>query len=441
MEAEKWVYLLVTTTRRRTSINPAKDSPNFFDEFTQFKSLPPALYPIGGVPLIDTWLQKLSQSSASLSEIYLITNQNNHSKFAEWGQSRSLPYQNILISNSSIDDLTSLKFLIQEHEDILQNKHIMIILADSLIDCDFSLTPFLCQTSDGMFASWTGNSETFEPNLLVNDRNLLLPDTSLHQGYTHHLASVYSLPSSCYAILKSLPDSITTTPDLLRHLSREIGIIFQTPSSVSHYYPMSSLSNYDHASSYFENYSRETFSHLPDYVNIICPARAGLMGNPSDGFHGKTLSFIVNNFYAQVTITANPTLAVQLIPHPVFDITHFASFDTLHKETQLNVPMAHSLSFSSSSSFVDVLQGYYGGLRLLKATCRSFARMCCRLGLLVHMQRGFTISYDTTIPRRVPPTPSLLHINLPPSGWTLWLLGDYCRHLQSSHGILWINLA
>ncbi len=34
-----------------------------------------------------------------------------------------------------------------------------------------------------------------------------------------------------------------------------------------------------------------------------CCARVGLMGNPSDGFGGKTVSFLIDNFKAKVTIT------------------------------------------------------------------------------------------------------------------------------------------
>lgn len=31
-------------------------------------------------------------------------------------------------------------------------------------------------------------------------------------------------------------------------------------------------------------------------------ARVGLLGNPSDGFHGKTISFSLKNFYAEVGV-------------------------------------------------------------------------------------------------------------------------------------------
>ena len=31
-------------------------------------------------------------------------------------------------------------------------------------------------------------------------------------------------------------------------------------------------------------------------------ARAGLLGNPSDGYHGKTISFSVRDFFAEVVL-------------------------------------------------------------------------------------------------------------------------------------------
>ncbi len=38
-------------------------------------------------------------------------------------------------------------------------------------------------------------------------------------------------------------------------------------------------------------------------ITESCLARVGLMGNPSDGFHGKTISFLIDNFQAKVSLT------------------------------------------------------------------------------------------------------------------------------------------
>ncbi len=35
-------------------------------------------------------------------------------------------------------------------------------------------------------------------------------------------------------------------------------------------------------------------------------ARAGLIGNPSDGYHGKTISIIVRDFRAEVILYPEP---------------------------------------------------------------------------------------------------------------------------------------
>jgi hypothetical protein len=38
------------------------------------------------------------------------------------------------------------------------------------------------------------------------------------------------------------------------------------------------------------------------YTRDSCYARVGLMGNPSDGFFGKTISLSIANYWAEVTI-------------------------------------------------------------------------------------------------------------------------------------------
>ena len=40
-------------------------------------------------------------------------------------------------------------------------------------------------------------------------------------------------------------------------------------------------------------------------------ARAGLLGNPSDGYFGKTISIIVGNFGAHVSLYQSPELCIE----------------------------------------------------------------------------------------------------------------------------------
>jgi hypothetical protein len=56
-------------------------------------------------------------------------------------------------------------------------------------------------------------------------------------------------------------------------------------------------------------------------------ARVGLLGNPSDGYFGKTLAFSVSNFVA--TVTLEPSESLVILPHPVHDPSKFASLQQL----------------------------------------------------------------------------------------------------------------
>ena len=106
-------------------------------------------------------------------------------------------------------------------------------------------------------------------------------------------------------------------------------------------------------------------------------ARAGFLGNPSDGYFGKTVSFAFSNFSAELTMYETPELG--FVPGDVDDST-FASPDDLLKDIQLF--------------------GYYGGIRLLKAVAKLFFLHCRELGIALD-KRNFTVRYRSDIPRLV----------------------------------------
>jgi glucuronokinase len=106
-------------------------------------------------------------------------------------------------------------------------------------------------------------------------------------------------------------------------------------------------------------------------------ARAGLIGNPSDGYHGKTISLIVKNFSADVVIYEWPEL--EIIPTRQ-DHCRFDSIEDFLHDNRLN--------------------GYYGGLRLIKAAIKRFAEYCKEHKL--EMEAGtFSLRYSSNIPRQV----------------------------------------
>lgn len=106
-------------------------------------------------------------------------------------------------------------------------------------------------------------------------------------------------------------------------------------------------------------------------------ARVGLIGNPSDGYYGKTIAVILKNFAAEVTLYASPEL--EIVPGQE-DTPKYDSLSHLVDDVQLN--------------------GYYGGVRLVKATISRFARTHLK-DRLSDLHRNFTIRYKTNIPRQV----------------------------------------
>lgn len=105
--------------------------------------------------------------------------------------------------------------------------------------------------------------------------------------------------------------------------------------------------------------------------------RAALIGNPSDGYNGKTIAFTFSNYRVEVQLYQSPEL--EILP---------ASRD-------------HS-AFPSLQALVEdvAMFGYYGGIRLIKATLKKFWEYCeIRNIKLDH--RNFTIRYRSTIPIRL----------------------------------------
>lgn len=56
-------------------------------------------------------------------------------------------------------------------------------------------------------------------------------------------------------------------------------------------------------------------------------ARIGFLGNPSDVYFGRTISFTIGNFWASVKL--EPSEHVIIKPHPFNDLVQFNSLDHL----------------------------------------------------------------------------------------------------------------
>ncbi len=106
-------------------------------------------------------------------------------------------------------------------------------------------------------------------------------------------------------------------------------------------------------------------------------ARAGLLGNPSDGYYGKTISLIVKNFGAHISLYESPELIIEVL------------------DQDKNV-------FKNIYDLVDriKLHGYYGGDRLIKAGIKTFYDYCNENEIKLK-NKNFSVRYNSSIPRQV----------------------------------------
>jgi glucuronokinase len=112
-------------------------------------------------------------------------------------------------------------------------------------------------------------------------------------------------------------------------------------------------------------------------IETYAYARAGFLGNPSDGYFGKTIAFIVRNFRARVLLYPSARLEIKLAKA---DLPIFENLDELYTITRW--------------------RGYYGGIRIIQALIVRFADYCRERGIEL-ADRNFTIEYESNIPQRL----------------------------------------
>lgn len=105
--------------------------------------------------------------------------------------------------------------------------------------------------------------------------------------------------------------------------------------------------------------------------------RAAVIGNPSDGYFGKTIAFVFSNFKARVQLYQTPELEIK--PQRL-DITSYKNMQALVED----------INFA----------GYYGGMRLIKGVIKVFYEYCLKNNIKLS-SKNFTIRYDSNIPLRL----------------------------------------
>jgi glucuronokinase len=106
-------------------------------------------------------------------------------------------------------------------------------------------------------------------------------------------------------------------------------------------------------------------------------ARAGVLGNPSDGYFGKTLSFAMSNWRARALIY--PSGRLEIKPSKA-DLPVFENLEDLYRTTRW--------------------RGYYGGIRIIQALIVRFLDYSRERGIELP-DRNFTLEYESSIPQRL----------------------------------------
>ncbi len=112
-------------------------------------------------------------------------------------------------------------------------------------------------------------------------------------------------------------------------------------------------------------------------IETFAYARAGLLGNPSDGYFGKTIALSARNFRARVLLY--PSARLEIKPSKA-DMPIFESLDDLYATTRW--------------------RGYYGGIRIIQALIVRLMDYCTERGFALE-NRNFTLEYESTIPLRL----------------------------------------
>lgn len=112
-------------------------------------------------------------------------------------------------------------------------------------------------------------------------------------------------------------------------------------------------------------------------IETVAYARAGVLGNPSDGYYGKTLALTLRNFRSRTILYPSERLEIR---PPAADTPAWKNLAELRNHTRW--------------------RGYYGGIRVIRALLMRFTDYCAEQGLRLH-DRNFTIEYESNIPLRL----------------------------------------
>ncbi len=319
----------------------------------------------GGKRIVDYWWDLLKNARQLFSQVYLVTNADKFKHYERWATASDFPVDNIVNDGTTshedrLGSVADLELCLRAKK--ISGKEVMVIAGDMIFqDERFDLTQlvrYLRSKPDGDLAMY------YELRSAENacDRGIVdvCPFTGritrfLEKPSESELATLTKSRNASVVFYVFRPDSLSYVGKYLSHLNasggdggsadeRSMGKFFAwyLHKEARTVYGMkiptgfgligqTSLADYEQflaIRNERKNGNGNGNGNGTKRITRRAYARVGLMGNPSDGFYGKTISLSIKNFWAEVTIWESAKLT--LIPHPICDPTEFGSLADLH---------------------------------------------------------------------------------------------------------------
>ena len=327
--------------------------------------LPKGLLPLAGVPLIDYWINDIKTSKFIVfNQVYIVTNQLFYTQFSSWALTRGIPSENVIndrtTSNetrigASGDIALCLELATQRNNS--KSSGVLVLAGDTLLyPGNFSLDQWLGNLPDKdtggiLYYQVKSENEVSKRGIVELDESTGLISKLLEKPKLSETSSrracpaIYAYRKSSFSHIfdfvrksKGLPLEEHDAPGkLLSYLISQSDSIRIFGHEIDGRFDIGSLDEYESTLHYFEDRMTRRLSSLPTEASNTCYARCGLIGNPSDGFGGKTISFLIKNFSAIVLVKSSDSRRVQIIPHPVYDTTSYSSLDSLQLQASTEV--------------------------------------------------------------------------------------------------------
>uniref|UniRef100_A0A4W3HD59 Glucuronokinase with putative uridyl pyrophosphorylase n=1 Tax=Callorhinchus milii TaxID=7868 RepID=A0A4W3HD59_CALMI len=345
--------------------------------YSHLEGIPKALLPgVGGKKILDFWWEVVNTRQL-FSEVYLITNADKYKYYERWATANDFPVENIINDGTTTGEtrlgaVADLELLVRSKkfsDDVL-------VAGDMLCeDLNFDISEVIkfFKFKKGELAIYyeMEEGEKSETRGIVEVCPCTNRITKFYEKPSPNITQsrLASVVFYCFRAetLPTLGEYLEGHPDvddrvLGKYLEwlinkdkapvfgMKLPTGFQLIGNVG-------LSEYK---KWLSHYSAKQHGSAVKSITCCSYARIGIMGNPSDGFYGKTIAMTISNFWADVTIHESKKLV--LVPHPLNDPTEFGSLQDLHG--------------------ISRKEGYLGGLRLLQATCKKFYQYCSQQGVI-----------------------------------------------------------